>query len=149
MPNWAEAGVPNWDTVLFRSAPDKDDMTVNGVAGVTGTLPYAVGLPGHRIRWLKVESRVDADETVEAEKADTSLKVGDTVPLRSWSRWRWTILSRTGASPEWFGRTSCLRASIFEAAEKVGLNGVLVADAGSDPGPGVNVGEAVGEVGSW
>jgi hypothetical protein len=42
-----------------------------------------------------------------------------------------------------------LRASILEVVGKVVLEGVLVAETGSDPGPGVNVGEAIGEVGSW
>lgn len=42
-----------------------------------------------------------------------------------------------------------MRASILEMAGKVGLEGVLEAETGSDPGPGVNVGEAIGEVGSW
>jgi hypothetical protein len=121
-------------------------MTVKGVAGVTGTLPYAVGLPGHRILWLKVESAVDTEEAVEAEKADASLKAGDAVPLRSWSRWTWTILSRICPSPELLGRTSCLRASILDVG-KLGLEGVLTADTGSEPG--VEVGEATGDVGSW
>lgn len=77
-PNWVDVGaLLNLDTALL------DDMTLKGVAGVTGTLPYAVGLPGHRIRWLKVESTVDADETDEAETADASLKAGDAVPLRN------------------------------------------------------------------
>jgi hypothetical protein len=80
MPNWFGLWPPNRETAVFPSAPDNDDMTVKGVAGVTGTLPYADGLPGHRTRWLKVESA--AEEIVEA-----SLKAGDVVPLRSWSRW--------------------------------------------------------------
>ena len=149
MPNCVGVGVLNLDTALFPSAPDNDDMTENGVAGVTGTLPYAVGLPGHRIRWLKVESAVDTDETVDAEKADASLKAGDTVPLRSWSRWTWTILSRIWPSLELLGRTSCLRASILEVPGKVGLEGVLVAETGDDANPGVKTGEGIGDVGSW
>lgn len=71
---------------MWFNPKDDDDMTENGVAGVTGTLPYVVGLPGHRTRWLNVESTVDAEETVEAENAEASLKAGETVPLRSWSR---------------------------------------------------------------
>ena len=119
---------------------------VKGVAGVTGTLPYAVGLPGHRILRLKVESAVDAEEAVEAENADASLKAGETVPLRSWSKWTWSILSRTCPSPELLGRTSCLRASILEVG-KVDLDGVLPAN--TRRGLGVNVGEEMGDVGIW
>lgn len=64
------------------------------------------------------------------------------MPLRwRWSRWTWTILSRIGASPVLAGRMSCLSASILEAAGKVGLDGVLVAEAGCEG--------AAGEGGSW
>jgi hypothetical protein len=38
---------------------------------------------GHRTRWLKVESEVDTDETVEAEAVEASLKAGDAVSLRN------------------------------------------------------------------
>jgi hypothetical protein len=87
MPNWDEICGPSRDTALAPSVPEHDDTVVNGVAGVTGTLPYAVGLPGHRTRWLKVELAVDTEETVEAaENVETSLKAGDAVPLRVWSR---------------------------------------------------------------
>ena len=89
------------------------------------------------------------DEAVEAEKAEASLKVGEAVPFLSMSRWTCTILSRICPSPELLGRTSCLRASILEVAWKVGLTGVLAAETGSEPGPGVKVGELVGEVGNW
>jgi hypothetical protein len=82
MPNWVEVCGPSRETALAPSVPEHDDAVVKGVAGVTGTLPYAVGLPGHRTRWLKVELAVDTEETAEAENVEASLKAGDAVPLR-------------------------------------------------------------------
>lgn len=140
--------MPARERELVPSVPDNDDLAVNGVAGVTGALPYGAGLPGHRTLWLNVESV--EEETVEAERVEASLKAGETVPFRNLSRWTWTILSRICASPEPCERTSCLSASILEIAGKDGLDGVLavVVDRGSEPGR-VYVGEGVGEVGSW
>lgn len=42
-----------------------------------------------------------------------------------------------------------MRASILEVGEKVGREGVLAADKGRDPDPGVKAGEATGVVGTW
>jgi hypothetical protein len=58
------------------------------------------------------------------------------------------ILSRICPSPELLGRTSCFRASILEVIGKAGFDGVLAAETGRERAPGVNVGEAIGEVGS-
>lgn len=89
------------------------------------------------------------DEAVEAEKAEASLKAGEVVPFLSMSKCTWTMRSRIWLSPELLGRTSCLRASILEVAWKVGLEGVPAAETGTEACPGVKVGEAAGEVGSW
>lgn len=144
MPNWAGLCAACPGTEQAASVLDANDMTVKGVAGVTGTLPHVVGLPGRRTRWLKVESAVDADDTVEA-----SLKAGDVVSLRNWSRWTCSIRSRIWPSPELFDRTSCFSAPSLEAAGKEGFDGLLTVDVDAGTDAVVNVGEAIGEVGNW
>lgn len=130
MPNWPGFCNIAPDTALLVSvlAVIDDEAILKGVAGVMGTEPLPlVGLVGHRRR-LKVDSAVDAVDAVDPEATEVSLIAGDAQPFRNWSKGENSILSRIGASLlELYERTNCLRP-------KVGLNGVLVADAAAEPG---------------
>lgn len=63
-----------------------DEIMVKGVAGVKGTELYAPGLVGHRSWLLNVESTVSTVDVVDTELVEMSLKAGETMPSRRWSR---------------------------------------------------------------